>query len=173
MAKRYIGTILGTRGYQGEMRVGELDVDLININEGSKVNIGYSETFSRPFILTKWRQTKHSAKLELKGIDTEKKAFELIESGLFVDEEIIEKANDSPAFKGGFVGFEVFELSNNDKIGVIIEEWDLPANNVWLVETVSGSKIPIPVIDQVVKKIIKTKKKVLIEMIDGLEDLAL
>ena len=171
MGYNYIGTITNVRGYEGEMRITDLQVDLISINVGTTVKVGYSLNFSRDFTLTKWRQTRKSAKIEIKGVKSDKAALEFLEHGIFVDEKDISYKNQGKN-NHEWINFDIYDINTGALLGKIVEIWKLPANDVFLMDT-GEAIIPVPIIKDVVKKINYKLKLLRIEMIDGLTEIAL
>jgi 16S rRNA processing protein RimM len=64
----------------------------------------------------------------------------------------------------------VFDIDKNEIIGKIVDIWEMPANNVWIVKTEQGN-VPLPVIDDVIKEKDFINKIIKIKMLDGLEEL--
>lgn len=170
MEYKYIGTIVATRGYSGEMKVSDLQLGLIDINENTKVRIGYSLNFSREFSLMKWRQTNKSAKVELADIKSDKEAKDLIESGIFVKEnEILEsKYTTNSAHK--LIGYKVINFETDDVFGVIEDVMENPAHEIIIVNT-GESLVPIPFVKEFIKMTDHAKKEINVKIIEGINSL--
>ena len=67
------------------------------------------------------------------------------------------------------IGCEVFD-ENDKNLGEIIDILTPGANDVWVIKGENGKEILIPYIEDVVKKIDITSKKVNIEVMEGLID---
>lgn len=170
MEYKYVGTIVATRGYSGEMKVSDLQFGLIDIKDNTKVRIGYSLNFSREFTLKKWRQTHKSAKVELSGIKSDKDANDLIESGIFVKEnEILEsKYKSDSAHK--LIGYKVINFENDEFFGVIEDVMENPAHEIIIVNT-GESLVPIPFVKEFIKMTDLSKKELQVKIIDGINSL--
>lgn len=171
MEYKYVGTIVGTRGYNGEMKVSDLQLGLIDINDNTKIRIGYSLNFSREFTLKKWRQTHKSAKVELSGIKSDKDANDLIESGIFVKEnEILEsKYKTDSAHK--LIGFKVINFENDELFGEIEDVMENPAHEIIIVNT-GDALVPIPFVKEFIKMTDNIKKELHVKMIEGINALS-
>lgn len=170
MEYKYIGTIVSTRGFCGEMRVTDLQFGLISIEENTKVRIGYSLQFSREMTLKKWRQTNKSAKLELVEIKTEDSALDLLESGIFIEENNIQHKNNQSISTNQLIDYKVIDNETNNEVGYVEDYLELPANDVILVN-IEDKSIPIPMVDEYIIKIDDRNKKIKINFINGITSL--
>lgn len=166
----YCGTIVAVKGYEGSMVVSDLQMDVPALQEGMTVNIGYSEQFSREFKIFEWRQSKLKSIMKLVNIETTESAKELKEMGVFANKEDLKEIDKDYVPLDDIIDCEIFNIETGDKIGVILEVWDTPANKVWLIEH-DNREVVIPVIEQVVRSIDIEKKRVEIQLIDGMLDI--
>ena len=199
MELKKIGNIVNTKGIHGTLLTVGTPKGLF-LSKNTEVFIGYSETFNEKFFLADdFVGNINRTELNLENIDSKEKAQSLKEKGLFANKEIILKENKDFIFQDEIIGCEVFiydenntvfanevkqstnrlprfarndekNYNSNGSIGKIIEIWELPANDVWLVETEKGN-LPLPVIDEVIKEIDIENKVIKIVLIDGLEQL--
>lgn len=168
--KKYIGTIVNTKGFKGEMTVDDILEDNIYLEEGTKVQIGYSLNFSTPMTVKTFKIKGKKGVLNLNGINDNIQGKKLKEMGIFVDPEDI-KIKEKEILMDELLGYEVIALNEgNRNIGKVKEVWHLPANDVILVGTENGDN-PIPHTDEIVKMIDKEQEKIFIEVIPGLLDL--
>ncbi|HRP02351.1 MAG TPA: ribosome maturation factor RimM [Candidatus Kapabacteria bacterium] len=172
MEYKYIGTIVATRGYSGEMKVSDLQLGLIDIKEDTKVKIGYSLNFSREFTLKKWRQTNKAAKVEIKGIKSDKDANDLIESGIFVLESDILESKYSTDSAHKLIGYNVINYETDELFGVVTDVLENPAHEILIINR-NDSLIPIPFVKEYIKLTDNVKKEIDILIIDGIEELGL
>lgn len=170
MEYKYVGTIVATRGYSGEMKVSDLQFGLIDIKENTKVRIGYSLNFSREFTLKKWRQTHKTAKLELAGIKNDKDAIDLIESGIFVKENEISESKYTSDSAHKLIGYKVINFENDELFGEIEDVMENPAHEIIVVNT-GESLIPIPFVKEFVKMTDHAKKELQLKIIEGINSL--
>lgn len=170
MEYKYVGTIVATRGYSGEMKVSDLQFGLIDIKENTKVRIGYSLNFSREFTLKKWRQTNKAAKVELAGIKSDKDADDLIESGIFVKENEILESKYAANSAHKLIGYKAINFENDEVFGEIEDVMENPAHEIILINT-GESLIPIPFVKEFIKMTDHTKKEIQVKIIEGINSL--
>jgi len=170
MELKKIGNIVNSKGINGNLILVNCPKGLF-LNKDSEVFIGYSESFTEKYILAEdFIGNINKTELSLKSIDSKEKAQELKEKALFATKEDILKNNEGYIFPDEIIGCRVLLLCDGSCIGEIIDIWELPANDVWLVETEKGN-LPLPVIDDVIKEIDLHSKVIKIILLDGLLDL--
>jgi 16S rRNA processing protein RimM len=86
---------------------------------------------------------------------------------LKIPESQLTPLDDNEFYFHEIIGCEVFTISG-EEIGKIKEILTPGANDVWVIKGKSGKEILIPYIEQVVKQIDITNKKILIEPMEGL-----
>lgn len=172
---RQVGFVKGPVGLKGNIVVNDLTGNVSGIKAGTKLKIGFSESFASEYTVASIKAFSKSIELKLTGIDSPESALHLKQKAVFADESLFADEEGSVLIGDllgvqGVGGFTVVEKSTGKTIGKIIDVWLLPANDVWVVETPRG-KLPLPVIDDVIRKVNKRKRIIEIEMIDGLEEL--
>lgn len=60
---------------------------------------------------------------------------------------------------------------SGEYLGTISDIWLMPANDVWVVTTSSGSTIPLPVIDDVILSVDLTQRNIRVRLLPGLRDI--
>jgi len=166
--KIYLGTITGLRGFKGEMKVTHLDIENLNLPDGTEVYLGYSANFSNKYKIRKWRQTRKQAKLEIFGINSDDKAAEFIENGIFIDESVLRNISPEANILSDYIGMKVYDCDNNKFLGNVVDYWELVANDVFVVEGIS--QFNVPNIAEFVKIIDNKKREIYIKIIPGLID---
>jgi len=170
MELKKIGNIVNSKGIDGNLILVGCSKGLF-LSKDCEVFIGYTESFAEKYILAEdFIGNINRSELSLKNIDSKEKTQELKEKALFATKEDILKNNEGYIFPDEIIGCRVLLLEDDSCIGEIIDIWDLPANDVWLVETEKGN-LPLPVIDDVIKEIDLQNKVIKIILLDGLIDL--
>ena len=170
MELKKIGNIVNTKGNNGILILVGCSQELF-LEKDCEVFVGFSENFTEKYILEKNFVGNHNkSELSLKSIDSKEKAQKLKEKGLFAIKKDILKYNEEYIFPDEIIGCKVFVIESNHCVGEIIDIWELPANNVWVVETENGN-LPLPVIEEVVKEINIDSKIIKVVLLDGLMDL--
>lgn len=166
----YLGTIVNPRGFKGEMKLDDVMPNCPIIPEGMEVFIGYSPNFSQKFIVEEWKNAKFVSYAKIRGVNSDDKVYSLKEHGIFIDEEKFNSIMDSDEIIIKPQGILVYDNATGELIGEVIEEWELPANNVWFVQTEDG-KLPIPKNEHFIASIDKINNTARINVIEGLMDL--
>ncbi|MBI5325345.1 MAG: 16S rRNA processing protein RimM [Ignavibacteriae bacterium] len=167
---RILGNIAGTKGLGGFLILSDTSPDFKGIKTGSILKIGYSVSFTTDFLFEELKREGNKILLKLKNIDSREIALELKDKAVFTDEKNIMTDGSESYYIENLIGCEIIDIENNNKIGIITDVLTLPANDVWLVDTGKG-ELPVPFIEDVVKKVDIKNKKILIKLIDGLMDL--
>lgn len=172
MSLQFAGTITGCRGVNGAVVLKDVPRDLKSLPEGINVSIGYSASFAREYTLVRFKTTgRRGAVAQLREITSREQAREMKEYGMFVSEEDIRSINDEIVFDNELIGLMVFDSDSGEPIGKVINTMELPANDVWIVNTDRG-EIPLPVTDEVIINIDKAARRIEARLPDGIWDLA-
>lgn len=137
---------------------------------GTEMFIGFSESFAEKFKVAEWENMPKTANVKFEGIGNRERAAQFLDKALFAEEEVFRSISSHYDNTSDIVGLKAINAATGQPLGTIEEVWIMPANDVWLVVDDEG-ELPIPVIDQVVKKIDHKKGIVEIELIDGLLEL--
>lgn len=170
MPLKLIGRITGIIGSEGNLFVKDVQKGTPVLPEKTIISIGYSENFLKSFNLLEWKRENKGVNLTLQGVNTEESAGKLKEMGIFIDTQTLTDIMKANKNEPELYGAVVIDINTREKIGIIKEVWELPANDVWLLDTENGD-LPIPVIDDVVKYIDLKNKLVEINVIPGLLEL--
>lgn len=167
MGYRNIGTISRTHGTTGAMILTQCPDASLVIKPGTKVLVGFSANFSKPYTLNSCETYKQSLIITLQHVGMNEVS-ELKDNGVFIDEQSLLK-HDEQYFISDLIGCIGIDEQGN-KLGTITDVWIMPANDVWVLSTSEGD-IPLPVIDEVIISTDIQNKQITIRMIDGLRDL--
>lgn len=165
-----IGVVGNYYGLEGEFNLKIEYSEIRELPKGFKVRVGYSANFAEEFIIERFERKNNRAIAKFLGINDKETIAMHKEKGIFADEEEVQKYNSKFIPTDKIIGCLVLDAATGQKIGEVIEVWELPANNVWLAKTDSGD-LPIPVIDEVILETDFDRKIIKINVIDGLLDL--
>ncbi len=166
--KKYIGTITKIRGYDGTLVVSDMPCEL-SIPVNTEIFIGFSEKFTKSYNISSWDMKSKKAFLKLQDVDNEKDASKLKEYGVFIEQELYEEIAHDLGLNQITDKYILID-EKNEKIGEIMEVWNLPANDVWLVNTDRG-ELPVPVLEDNILSIDTENYKIKYRVMDGLMDL--
>ncbi|NQW30705.1 MAG: 16S rRNA processing protein RimM [Ignavibacteria bacterium] len=167
----YIGVISRTHGVDGSVLLSDTPSVTVELKAGDPVAIGYSMEFSRVYTIASFKQTLQRCIVRFQEITTPETATSLVDHALYVAPSHIKADTDNRYTVADIEGCVVYDRQDV-KLGEIKEVWLLPANDVWVLLTADGDEIPLPVIDQVVKSVNVATKTIVIDMMDGLSELA-
>lgn len=170
MEKQFIGTITGTKGFDGRMSISGTPVNIESIAIGSVCFVGFSKQFTSEYKMRSWTKGKKEHIFSLECIDSKEVAIKLKEHALFTYPKDIIKSKDESFSVGNLLDCKVYNSLSGEFIGKMKDVFILPGNDVWIVETKKG-ELPIPFIDKVVKLVDLNNKRIEIEPLDGLEEL--
>lgn len=165
-----IGIVGNHYGFAGEFNFKIEYSEIKELPEGFKVKVGYSANFAEEFTVERFERKNNRAIAKFQEINDKETITKLKEKGIFANEDEVIKFNPKFISTEKIVGCTVFDAASGEKLGEIIEVWELPANNVWVAKTELGD-LPIPVIDDVIIETDFENKIVKINVIDGLLDL--
>ena len=181
MALIQLGIIVNSKGLAGGLNLAN-PLKNIYLPAGVSVLVGYNSNFAKEYTLSevfftdnnkvdsKKQSTKRYATLFLEGVCSKEDSEKLKENAVFISKNLILKYNQDYIFKEDILDCNVVDDIQNTSVGVIVDVWEMPANDVWIVQNAKG-KLPIPVIESVIKHCDFTNKTIKINMLDGLEEL--
>lgn len=164
-----VGVIVRTKGFKGELVLTEVPKAIDSVAKDIQVKIGYSEQFSKTYTLTNFKRYQKGANIKLKEIMNDDQGKELKEHGLFVSKENINR-KENVYIDHELAGCKVFDNESGEELGIIVDIYELPANDVWVMES-NGKEVPLPVIDDVIISVDIDKKEIRIKLLDGLMEL--
>lgn len=166
----YFGTILRTHGVDGTVVVGDLAGLRAALTRGARIGVGYSASFTRPLIVEDFEQHAQTARLRVRECSTPELAAGLIDQAIYLTNDQVQVIPDERFTVGDIEGCTVLD-EHGTVLGVIEEVWLMPANDVWVMKTPQGRTIPLPVIDDVIRSVNTTERRIVAHVLPGLEDL--
>jgi 16S rRNA processing protein RimM len=161
-----IGTIVGTHGIHGELRVSPA-CDSPEFFAGFDV-LYYDARGQRPVRVLGARPHKNLALLRLEGVGSMEAAQALRNKTLFF-RRADARLEEGRYFIAELLGCEVFDSEDPGlRYGVISDVSQTGANDVWHIQTPGGGEMLIPVIGDVVKNVDIIKGRIEIVMLNGL-----
>jgi 16S rRNA processing protein RimM len=161
-----IGTIVGTHGIHGEVRVNPA-CDSPEFFAGFDT-LYYDAQGQKPVRVLGVRAHKNVALLRLEGVDTIEAAQALGSEKLFF-RRAEARLEEGQFFIAELLGCEVYDAGDPAlRYGVICDVSQTGANDVWHIRMDGGKEILIPVIDDVVKSVDIAKGRIEIVMLEGL-----
>ena len=165
-----VGKIVKTHSLKGEVKViSSTDFEEERFKKGSKLLITRGNQLIREVVVQSYRNHKNFLLVKLEGIDSVEEAEKLKNLQIKIDSDEVGGLEENEFYFHQIIGCEVFD-ENDKNLGEIIDILTPGANDVWVIKGENGKEILIPYIEDVVKKIDITNKKVNIEVMEGLID---
>lgn len=106
---------------------------------------------------------------KFRSINDRTAAGKILNKFLFVEEKSIIKPPAGMYFIHDIIGCEVF-LTNNTRVGIICDVLQLSAQDIWLVND-ADKTYWIPAVKEFIKKVDIKKKRIVIDVVEGLLEL--
>ena len=165
-----VGKIVNTHSLKGEIKViSSTDFEEERFKKGSKLLITRGNQLIREVVVQSYRNHKNFLLVKFEGIDSVEEAEKLKNLQIKIDSDKVGELEENEFYFHQIIGCEVFD-ENDKNLGEIIDILTPGANDVWVIKGENGKEILIPYIEDVVKKIDITNKKVNIEVMEGLID---
>ena len=165
-----VGKIVKTHSLKGEVKViSSTDFEEERFKKGSKLLITRGNQLIREVVVQSYRNHKNFLLVKFEGIDSVEEAEKLKNLQIKIDSDEVGELEENEFYFHQIIGCEVFD-ENDKNLGEIIDILTPGANDVWVIKGENGKEILIPYIEDVVKKIDITSKKVNIEVMEGLID---
>lgn len=165
-----VGKIVNTHSLKGEVKViSSTDFEEERFKKGSKLLITRGNQLIREVVVQSYRNHKNFLLVKFEGIDSVEEAEKLKNLQIKINSDEVGELEENEFYFHQIIGCEVFD-ENDKNLGKIIDILTPGANDVWVIKGENGKEILIPYIEDVVKKIDITSKKVNIEVMEGLID---
>ena len=165
-----VGKIVNTHSLKGEVKViSSTDFEEERFKKGSELLITRGNQLIREVVVQSYRNHKNFLLVKFEEIDSVEEAEKLKNLQIKIDSDEVGELEENEFYFHQIIGCEVFD-ENDKNLGEIIDILTPGANDVWVIKGENGKEILIPYIEDVVKKIDITSKKVNIEVMEGLID---
>ena len=163
-----VGKIVNTHSLKGEIKViSSTDFEEERFKKGSKLLITRGNQLIREVVVQSYRNHKNFLLVKFEGIDSVEEAEKLKNLQIKIDSDEVGELEENEFYFHEIIGCQVFD-ENDRNLGEIIDILTPGANDVWVIKGEEGKEILIPYIEDVVKQIDITNKKVNIEVMEGL-----
>ncbi|MDH3323328.1 MAG: ribosome maturation factor RimM [Flavobacteriaceae bacterium] len=167
----YLGKIVRKYSFHGELLI-KLDTDQPELYENLEaVFIDYKNTFIPFFIESSQLHKSDLLRVQFEDVHTEAEADSLLKSDVYLPLEFLPKLEGNKFYFHEVIGFGIEDV-NFGKVGIIKGINDSTAQALFEIDK-DGKEILIPVNDQFIVKVDRTKKTVIVDTPEGLIDLYL
>lgn len=165
-----VGKIVNTQGLQGEMRVLSVsDFTEERFKKGNKLALfDPSDQFVQEVEIASYRKQKNFDIIKFKDMYHINAIEKFKGFSLKISEEGLTDLEDGEFYYHEIIGLEVYE--KDVLLGQIKEILQPGANDVWVVERKGKKDLLLPYIPPVVLSVDLAKKRVDVELLEGLDD---
>ena len=167
----YLGKIVRKYSFHGELLI-KLDTDQPELYENLEaVFIDYRNTFIPFFIESSQLHKSDLLRVQFEDVHTEAEADSLLKSDVYLPLEFLPKLEGNKFYFHEVIGFSIEDVKFG-KVGIIKGVNDSTAQALFEIKK-DGKEILIPVNDQFIVKVDRTKKMIIVNTPEGLIDLYL
>jgi 16S rRNA processing protein RimM len=161
-----LGQIINTHGVKGEIKVYPLTDDIKRFGKLKVVYMKQAEDY-KAYKIEEVKYLKNIVILKLESINDMNEAVKLIDNYLYVNRKNAVKLSKDTYFIADLIGMDVYTL-NDDKLGSILTVFSTGSNDVYEIKKDDGKTFLVPAIKDVVKEVDIEKRKMRIELLEGL-----
>ena len=162
-----IGQIVNTSGLKGIVKVNCFSDDIRRFDKLSKVLIEKNKNLTE-YMIEEVRYSKNQVLIKFKGIDTIEEAETFKNCYIKIKREELEELPEDTYYIVDLIGINVY-LENEILVGEIIDVFPTGSNDVYVIKREENTDLLIPAIKDVIKSIDIEEKKMIINLIEGLE----
>lgn len=171
MALRYIGSIVRPYEARGRALIGDIPQYARELPSGCSVSIGYSSAYARSYKVLSCIRVPKGFIVELEGITTPEAVQALKNMGVFADEKLVRSLGNVQFFDDELIGCAIFNHETGEQLGSLTDIWQMPASDIWVMNW-RGAEIPIPAVEEYIKKVDVAARRIEIYVMPGLLELA-
>lgn len=164
-----IGEIVNTHGVKGEVRIKQITDFIERFDVGATIYLKNKKAEYIPLTISASRRHKGLLLVRFEEYRTLNEVELLKGLSLYIKEEQQTELAANEYYYHEIIGCEVIS-TEDEQIGTIDSILAPGANDVWVVKNDSGKEHLIPYIPDVVKDVDIEKKRVIIEVMEGLLD---
>ncbi|MEG2348856.1 MAG: ribosome maturation factor RimM [Clostridia bacterium] len=160
-----IGQIVNIHGIKGEIKVYPYTDNVYNLCNLKEVFL--DEDLKKCCIVKSARVHKEMLLMQIDGIDDANSALKYKGEYIYISKKSLPKLENDEYYIEDLVGFEVYD-KDEKKIGKLSYIFNTGANDIYEIDTLDKTKIYLPAIHDVIKKIDIENKKIYVEIMEGL-----
>lgn len=166
-----VGTIVNTHGIKGEVRVQSITSHPEERFASGSELIWLNEKETKKELLTVKSHRVHKSfdLLTFKNYENINDVERFVRGTLNVTADQALELEDDEFYQYDIIGLSVYNESN-ELIGTIKEILETGANDVWVIQRANKKDLLLPYIDSVIKMIDLEEEKVIVHVLEGLDD---
>lgn len=166
MSSVLIGQIVNVHGIKGEVKIYPYTDDVDSLAKKLK-KVYLDEAMTKSYKST-CRIQKGMLLVKLSEIDTVEKAESLRKKYVYISEDDLDELEEDNYYVKDLLGSNIIDITTNESIGKLDYVFNTGANDVYEITKSDNTKIYLPAIKQVIKKVDIKSKKIYVEIMEGL-----
>ncbi|RPD93437.1 16S rRNA processing protein RimM [Aureibaculum marinum] len=167
----YLGKVVRKHSFRGEVVI-KLDTDEPDLYQDmDAVFIEAGNNFIPFFIEKSLLQKGNQLRVKFEGFNTEEDADSILKCDVYLPLTLLPKLTGNKFYYHEVIGFTI-EDTNYGNVGSLTAVNDQTAQPLFIIEN-GDKEILIPMIDDFIKKVDRTNKKIIVETPEGLIDMYL
>lgn len=162
-----IGQIVNTSGLKGIVKVNPFTDDVSRFEELKKVFIEKNKELTE-YEIEEVRFHKNQVLIKFKNIDSIEEAEKFRNCYIKISRKDAKKLPEDTYFIVDLIDTNVY-LENDEYVGKIVDVFSTGSNDVYVIKREGNTDLLIPAIKDVVKKVDIKNKKMIVNLIEGLE----
>ncbi len=161
-----IGKIVNIHGIKGEVKIMPYTDDIENLSKLKKIYL--DKNLDICYNITSNRVHKNMLIVKLEGIDDANIALTFKTKDVFIPRNSLKELEEGTYYIEDLIGCLVIDLDKNSVLGKLVYVYNTGANDVYEIEKEDGTKVYLPAISQVIKKVDIKEKKIYAQLMEGL-----
>lgn len=164
-----VGKIVNTHGLRGEVKIVPW-TDSPDVFEDLKYVIVKSREGDITLNIKGIKYQKNNIIVKFSELNTIEEAEGLKNSVVYAHRNMLGELPEGVYYIADLIGLEVFD-ENGQSVGIISDVFSTGANDVYEVKRTGQKNLLLPVIDEVILKVDIPNKKVIVHIMEGLDDI--
>lgn len=161
-----IGNVANIHGIKGEIKVYPYTDDILNLT--NLKSIYFDKELKEKYKIKRARVHKNMLVIKLERINDANEALELKTKDVYIPRNALKELDDNTYYIEDLLFSDIVEEESGNIIGKLTYVFNTGANDVYEVEREDKSKIYLPAISDVIKKVDIKSKKIYVKLMEGL-----
>ena len=161
-----IGNVANIHGIKGEIKIYPYTDDILNLT--NLKSIYFDKELKEKYKIKRARVHKNMLVIKLEGINDANEALELKTKDVYIPRNALKELDDNTYYIEDLLFSDIVEEESGNVIGKLTSVFNTGANDVYEVEREDKSKIYLPAISDVIKKVDIKSKKIYVKLMEGL-----
>ena len=159
-----IGNVANIHGIKGEIKIYPYTDDILNLT--NLKSIYFDKELKEKYKIKRARVHKNMLVIKLEGINDANEALELKTKDVYIPRNALKELDDNTYYIEDLLFSDIVEEESGNVIGKLTYVFNTGANDVYEVEREDKSKIYLPAISDVIKKVDIKSKKIYVKLME-------